>query len=54
MSTPKLKICGMLHPENIREVAALQPDYLGFIFLKALKDMPEKCCRKHWRPYPKT
>ena len=28
----KLKICGMKHPENIQEVAALQPDYMGFIF----------------------
>ena len=28
----KLKICGMKYPENIVEVAALQPDYLGFIF----------------------
>jgi phosphoribosylanthranilate isomerase len=28
----KLKICGMKYPENIMEVAALQPDYLGFIF----------------------
>ncbi len=28
----KLKICGMKH--NIEEVAALQPDYLGFIFWK--------------------
>lgn len=37
MSTPQLKICGMLHPENIREVAALQPDYLGFIFFKGSK-----------------
>ncbi len=27
---PLLKICGMKH--NIVEVAALQPDYLGFIF----------------------
>ncbi|MGA9590600.1 MAG: phosphoribosylanthranilate isomerase [Salegentibacter sp.] len=32
MSNLKLKICGMKHPENIAEVAALQPDYLGFIF----------------------
>ncbi|MCX2451532.1 phosphoribosylanthranilate isomerase [Pedobacter sp. PLR] len=37
MSTPLLKICGMLHPENIREVAALQPDYMGFIFFKGSK-----------------
>lgn len=28
----KLKICGMKYPENIEQVAALQPDYLGFIF----------------------
>lgn len=37
MSRPQLKICGMLHPANIREVAALQPDYLGFIFFKGSK-----------------
>ena len=28
----KLKVCGMKHQDNISEVAALQPDYLGFIF----------------------
>jgi phosphoribosylanthranilate isomerase len=28
----KIKICGMKFPENITEIAALQPDYLGFIF----------------------
>ena len=28
----KLKICGMKFPENLLEVSALQPDYLGFIF----------------------
>lgn len=28
----KIKICGMKFPENISEIAALQPDYLGFIF----------------------
>lgn len=28
----KLKICGMKYPDNIREVAALLPDYIGFIF----------------------
>ena len=32
MKAFKLKICGMKHPENILEVAALKPDYLGFIF----------------------
>lgn len=30
----KLKICGMKYQDNIEQVAALQPDYLGFIFYK--------------------
>ncbi|WP_459213019.1 phosphoribosylanthranilate isomerase [Aquimarina rhabdastrellae] len=32
MQNIKLKICGMKHPDNIMDVASLQPDYLGFIF----------------------
>ena len=28
----KLKVCGMRDPENILAVAALKPDYMGFIF----------------------
>ncbi|WP_298761596.1 phosphoribosylanthranilate isomerase [uncultured Psychroserpens sp.] len=28
----KLKVCGMKYKDNIKEVAQLQPDYLGFIF----------------------
>ena len=28
----KLKICGMRDPDNIAEIALLQPDYLGLIF----------------------
>lgn len=28
----KIKVCGMKYPDNISSVAALQPDYLGFIF----------------------
>ncbi len=27
-----LKICGMKHADNLKEVATLAPDYLGFIF----------------------
>jgi phosphoribosylanthranilate isomerase len=30
----KLKICGMREPENMSRIAALQPDYLGFIFFE--------------------
>src|ERR1700758_4037300 len=28
----KIKVCGMKYTENISAVAALQPDYMGFIF----------------------
>lgn len=30
--TPRIKVCGITRKENIRQVAALQPDYMGFIF----------------------
>jgi len=33
----KLKICGMKDSENIMEISALQPDYLGFIFWEKSK-----------------
>lgn len=33
----KLKICGMKEAENIRSVASLLPDYIGFIFYKGSK-----------------
>ena len=28
----KLKVCGMKYPDNLAQVAILNPDYLGFIF----------------------
>ena len=28
----KLKVCGLKHPKNIREVAEQHPDFMGFIF----------------------
>lgn len=28
----KIKVCGMKYPENINEIAALHPDFMGFIF----------------------
>src|SRR5690349_16711265 len=30
----KIKICGMKSPENINEIASLQPHFMGFIFYK--------------------
>jgi phosphoribosylanthranilate isomerase len=38
---PKLKICGMKLPDNIQAVAALKPDYLGFIFYRPSKRFVE-------------
>jgi phosphoribosylanthranilate isomerase len=32
MKRLKLKVCGMRDPQNILEVVALNPDYMGFIF----------------------
>ncbi len=37
----KIKICGMKHPENILELAALQPDLMGFIFYEPSKRFME-------------
>ena len=31
----KIKICGMKYADNISKVAALQPDFMGFIFYPA-------------------
>ena len=33
----KLKVCGMKYVDNIRQVAELNPDYLGFIFYEKSK-----------------
>ncbi|RWW91894.1 phosphoribosylanthranilate isomerase [Flavobacterium cerinum] len=33
----KIKICGMKYPENIKDIALLKPDHLGFIFYSASK-----------------
>lgn len=39
----KLKICGMKYPNNISEVASLQPDYLGFIFYEKSSRFFQDC-----------
>lgn len=33
----KLKVCGMKYEDNIRAIAELQPDYMGFIFYEKSK-----------------
>jgi phosphoribosylanthranilate isomerase len=40
MTKLKIKVCGMREPDNIRQVAELQPDYMGFIFYE---DSPRYC-----------
>ncbi|MCL6294298.1 tryptophan synthase subunit beta [Gaetbulibacter sp. 2012CJ34-3] len=40
----KLKVCGMKYQDNIEHVAALQPDYLGFIFYeKSARHFDTEC-----------
>jgi len=33
----KVKVCGMREPENLKQIATLQPDYIGFIFYEGSK-----------------
>ncbi|MDX2285634.1 MAG: phosphoribosylanthranilate isomerase [Bacteroidia bacterium] len=42
----RIKVCGMKDPANLREVAALMPDYLGFIFYPG----SPRHMRAHLRP----
>lgn len=42
----KVKVCGMREPENLKQVAALLPDFLGFIFYKESK----RYCEGHITP----
>lgn len=45
----KVKICGMREVENIRAVARLRPDYLGFIFVPWSK----RYVGAQWSGFPK-
>jgi hypothetical protein len=40
----RIKVCGMNHPENIREIAALEPEFLGLIFYSG---SPRNALRLH-------
>ncbi|MDX5436980.1 MAG: phosphoribosylanthranilate isomerase [Pontibacter sp.] len=37
----KIKVCGMRDPENVQQVATLNPDYMGFIFYEGSKRYAE-------------
>ncbi|WP_224998333.1 phosphoribosylanthranilate isomerase [Cesiribacter sp. SM1] len=51
----KVKVCGMKDPENLQAVAALQPDYLGFIFFeKSPRYMPQSLNPEDLDQLPRT
>lgn len=49
----KLKVCGMRDSENIEQLLALQPDYMGFIFYeKSPRDAEDVLDQKLLRNFP--
>lgn len=44
----KVKVCGLRTPDNIKEVLALGPDYVGFIFYKKSKRFVGKTKLAEW------
>lgn len=51
----RIKVCGMRDADNIREVLALQPDYMGFIFFdKSPRYVGNDLDAELLRSFPKT
>jgi len=51
----RLKVCGMRETDNIREVLALQPDYMGFIFYeKSSRFVGEELEEELLKSFPHT
>jgi phosphoribosylanthranilate isomerase len=50
----EIKICGLKYPSNIDEVAALQPDYMGFICYDASPRFIRDLDRKALSALPET
>ena len=50
-----IKVCGMREPQNIREVAALAINWIGFIFYERSKRFVERCptCLLYTSPSPR-
>lgn len=48
----EIKICGMKFPDNIMEISALHPDYMGFIFYKRSPRFAKKLDRKIMQSLP--
>lgn len=50
----KLKVCGMKLPSNVKEVAELGPDYMGFIFYAGSKRYPGRLAAEVTRELPES
>ncbi len=50
----KLKVCGMKLPSNVKEVAELGPDYMGFIFYVGSKRYPGRLAAEVIRELPES
>jgi len=51
----KIKVCGMKDPQNIKEVASLDPDFMGFIFYeKSARYVEEKTLKKALHELPSS
>jgi len=51
----RLKVCGMRDPENIRQLLALKPDYMGFIFYeKSPRHVGEELDAELLQSFPAT
>ncbi|QNF35735.1 phosphoribosylanthranilate isomerase [Adhaeribacter swui] len=54
-TTLQVKVCGMREPENIGDLVALQPDYIGFIFYrKSARYAGEKLNPEYAKHLPAT
>ena len=49
-SNMKIKVCGMRQAQNLKDLTALNPDYIGFIFYDKSKrfvaEFPQVCIDK--------
>lgn len=54
MKSPKIKICGNCYASNIKQVASLKPDYMGFIFYeKSPRFVKQANCIELLKNFPK-
>ena len=47
----KVKVCGMRDAANIEQVAALKPDYMGFVFYEPSARCAAELTRRRWKRF---